>query len=180
MGLRPFAIHNKRIFLMTKKLFMTLFIGLCMMCFINCSQAAELTTHEVKSKIVRHAQSIGVDPAVALSIAKLESNYNPQLKSRDGAVGLYQLMPDTAKRLGVNPWLVNENIKGGLMYYQMLYKKFGSLDLALAAYNAGPGNVSKYNGIPPFRQTHLFIKKIKDECNSIKADPEYNKMLQSS
>lgn len=165
---------------MTKKLFMTLFIGLCMMLFGAPSVAAELTTHEVKTKIVKHARAMGVDPAVALSIAKLESNYNPGLKSSYGAIGLFQLMPDTARRLGVNPWLVNENIKGGIMYYQMMYKKYGSMDLALAAYNAGPGNVSKYKGIPPFKETHAFIKRIKSECNNIKADPEYNKMLQSS
>jgi len=165
---------------MTKKLFMTLFIGLCVMFFSTPANASNLTTEEVKAKIVKYARDMGMDPALALSIAKLESNFNPAQKSKYGAIGLFQLMPDTARRLGVNPWYVNENIQGGIMYYKMMYKMYGSMDLALAAYNAGPGNVKKYNGIPPFKETHAFIKRIKTERDSIMADPEYTKLLESS
>ena len=66
---------------------------------------------------------------------------------------------------------MNDNIKGGIMYYQMMYKKFGSVDLALAAYNAGPGNVARYKGVPPFRETKAFITKIKTNAAVFKQDP---------
>ena len=69
-------------------------------------------------------------------------------------------MPSTAKKLGYNPWYVNENIKGGLAYYKMMYKQFGSMELALAAYNAGGGNVDKYGGVPPFKETQNYVKNI--------------------
>ena len=63
-----------------------------------------------------------------------------------GAVGIFQLMPSTARRMGLNPYSLDDNIKGGIMYYKSMYKMFGSMELALAAYNAGPGNVKKYGG----------------------------------
>jgi len=119
---------------------------------------------------VKTAQKLGVDPYVALSIAKIESNFDTSVKSPGGAIGLYQLSPSTAKKLGVNPYIVSENIEGGLKYYKMLYKKYGSVDLALAAYNAGPGNVAKYNGVPPFTTTKNFIRNIKKECEGFKTD----------
>ena len=66
----------------------------------------------------------------------------------NGAVGVFQLMPSTARRLGVNPYYLSDNIKGGLMYYKKLYNMFGSTELALAAYNAGPGVVKRYKKVP--------------------------------
>ena len=66
---------------------------------------------------------------------------------------------------------LNDNIKGGIMYYQMMYKKFGSMDLALAAYNAGPGNVAKYKGVPPFRETQRFVNTIKTNAKAYENDP---------
>ena len=94
------------------------------------------------------------------------------IKSPGGAIGLYQLTPRTAKVLGVNPYDINENIEGGLQYYKKLYAKYGSVDLALAAYNAGPGNVAKYNGVPPFNITKNFIKNINMESNKFKSDEQ--------
>lgn len=164
---------------MTKKLMKTLLVAVCMFCFgfANTADAAQ-SPGEIKTKIVKTAVSMGVDPCVALSIAKLESEFIPTKKGASGAVGLFQLMPDTARRLGVNPYIVNDNIKGGIMYYQMMYKKFGSMDLALAAYNAGPGNVARYKGVPPFRETQAFISRIKTNAAAFKKDPivlEYTK-----
>ena len=63
------------------------------------------------------------------------------------------------------------------MYYQMMYKKYGSMDLALAAYNAGPGNVARYKGVPPFKETRAFISRIKQEYNTLKADPQIKSVV---
>lgn len=156
---------------MTKKLVKTLLVAICFAIIAtNGVYASQSPQEGAKRLIVQTAQKLGVDPYVALSIAKIESNFNASVKSPKGAIGLFQLTPSTAQKLGVNPYIVSENIEGGLKYYQMLYKKYGSMDLALAAYNAGPGNVAKYNGIPPFTSTKNFINNIKRECSSFKAD----------
>lgn len=162
---------------MTKKLMATLFACLALVfSTANAVQAAQ-SPEEVQKAIVKTALKMGADPFVALSIAKLESNFNPNKKNPSGAVGLFQLMPDTARRLGVNPYTQDGNIKGGIMYYQMMYKKYGSMDLALAAYNAGPGNVARYNGVPPFRETKAFISRIKQEYNTMKQDPQIKNVV---
>lgn len=126
----------------------------------------------VKELIVKHSMEMGLDPALALSIAKKESNFCHDSRSRYGAIGVFQLMPSTAKRLGYNPYKLNENIKGGLTYYKMMYKMFGSVELALAAYNAGPGNVRKYKGIPPFKETKRFVSVIMSNYNAMKTNPD--------
>ena len=156
---------------MTKKLVKTLLVALAFV-FVasNNVYASQSPQENAKKLIVQTAKRLGVDPYVALSIAKIESNFNASVKSPGGAIGLFQLTPSTAKKLGVNPYIVSENVEGGIKYYQMLYKKYGSMELALAAYNAGPGNVAKYNGVPPFTTTKNFISKIKKECNTFKAD----------
>jgi soluble lytic murein transglycosylase-like protein len=115
-------------------------------------QAANVNT--VKAAIVKHSIEMGVDPAITLSIAKTESGFRHEARSARGAVGVFQLMPSTARRMGLNPYSLDDNIKGGVMYYKSMYKMFGSVELALAAYNAGPGNVKKYKAVPPFRTTH--------------------------
>lgn len=133
-------------------------------------QAADVNT--VKATIVKHAIEMGVDPAIALSIAKTESGYRHQARSSHGAVGVFQLMPSTARRMGLNPYSLNDNIKGGIMYYKMMYKMFGSMELALAAYNAGPGNVKKYNSVPPYGETRRFVSKIMTDYHQLKANPD--------
>ena len=121
-------------------------------------QAANVNT--VKAAIVKHSIEMGVDPAITLSIAKTESGFRHEARSSRGAVGVFQLMPSTARRMGLNPYSLDDNIKGGIMYYKSMYKMFGSVELALAAYNAGPGAVDRYDGVPPYKETQNYVKKI--------------------
>lgn len=106
------------------------------------------------------AQKHGVPEDLFLRLVMQESRFNPKALSHKGAIGLAQLMPGTAKVLGVDPHDPQENLEGGAKYLMMQYRKFGSWKLALAAYNAGPGAVEKHNGIPPYRETKNYVKKI--------------------
>ncbi len=133
-------------------------------------QAANVNT--VKAAIVKHSIEMGVDPAITLSIAKTESGFRHEARSSHGAVGVFQLMPSTARRMGLNPYSLDDNIKGGIMYYKSMYKMFGSMELALAAYNAGPGNVKKYRAVPPFSETKRFVAKITADYRHYKAHPD--------
>lgn len=133
-------------------------------------QAANVNT--VKAAIVKHSIEMGVDPAITLSIAKTESGFRHEARSSHGAVGVFQLMPSTARRMGLNPYSLDDNIKGGIMYYKSMYKMFGSMELALAAYNAGPGNVKKYRAVPPFSETKRFVAKIMADYRQFKAHPD--------
>ncbi len=136
-------------------------------------QAAPTPEDVIKETIVKHSLEMNVDPALALSIAKKESGFKHELKSPYGAVGVFQLLPSTANRMGFNPYYLSENIKAGLTYYKMMYKMFGSTELALAAYNAGPGNVKKFGGtIPPYGETKRFVSQIMLEYNKQKANPD--------
>ena len=154
-----------------KLLTLTLLFIFCILANPNQTQAAT-SKATVKDYIVKHSLEMGIDPALGLSIAKMESGFVHEKRSSYGAVGVFQLMPSTAKRLGYNPYYLSDNIRGGLMYYKMMYQKFGSIELALAAYNAGPGNVSKYKGVPPFAETKRFIKGIMNEYYAQKANPD--------
>ena len=126
---------------------------------------------EVKENIVKLSIDMDVDPALALAIAKIESNFDHNKRSANGAVGVFQILPSTARSMGYNAYSANDNIKSGITYYKRMYQKFGDVDLALAAYNAGPGTVSRYNGVPPFSETKRFINKIKNEYENQKNDP---------
>ncbi len=108
------------------------------------------------------AKEEGVDTDLLRSIIKQESKFNPSARSHRGAVGLMQLMPATAKELGVfNPANPYQNIKGGAKYISKMIKMFGgNIPKALAAYNAGPRNVQKYGGIPPFGETRSYVQHI--------------------
>ncbi|HEX9985664.1 MAG TPA: lytic transglycosylase domain-containing protein [Thermoanaerobaculia bacterium] len=112
--------------------------------------------------IVAAAMKYDVDAALVSAVIKAESDYNPQTVSHKGARGLMQLMPATAKRFGVtNSFDPTENIYAGTRYLRWLLDKFeGNADHAVAAYNAGEGNVWKYKGVPPFRETVTYINRI--------------------
>ncbi len=112
--------------------------------------------------IIAAAQKFDVDAALVSAVIKAESDYNPRTVSNKGARGLMQLMPATAKRFGVtNSMDPEENIHAGTRYLRWLLKTFdGNADLAVAAYNAGEGNVWKYEGVPPFRETVNYINRI--------------------
>ena len=125
-----------------------------------CTQVQAANVNTVKAAIVKHSIEMGVDPAIALSIAKTESGFRHEARSSHGAVGVFQLMPSTARRMGLNPYSLDDNIKGGIMYYKSMYKMFGSVELALAAYNAGPNAVDKYSGVPPYKETQNYVKNI--------------------
>ena len=112
-----------------KKIFITLAVGIAISTSLQANAA---TISETKQMIVSQALELGIDPALALSLAKVESNFRQEARSAAGAVGIYQLMPSTARKIGVNPYTLEGNIKGGLKYYLMMYKMFGSNELALS------------------------------------------------
>ena len=140
---------------------------------MSCTQVKASDINSIKASIVKHSIEMGVDPAIALSIARAESGFRHEARSPYGAVGVFQLLPSTAKRMGLNAYSLNDNIRGGIMYYKNMYNMFGSMELALAAYNAGPGNVKRYNNtVPPYAETKRFIAKIMTDYNRLKANPD--------
>ncbi|MBR2525034.1 transglycosylase SLT domain-containing protein [bacterium] len=132
--------------------------------------ASNVSENEVKAIIVKHSIELGIDPALGLSIAKTESKFKHNLRSPYGAVGVFQLLPSTAKTLGVNPYYLSDNIRGGLMYYKMMYKMFGSTEMALAAYNAGPVAVKRKNAIP--NHSRGFVNTIMADYKYYKNNPD--------
>lgn len=114
------------------------------------------------------AEKYGVDAKFLKSIAKCESDFDPACVSHSGATGIMQLMPATAAELGVSDsYDPYQNIMGGAQYISELLDKYnGDTSLALAAYNAGSGNVAKYGGIPPFTETQNYVKKVLGYYNS--------------
>jgi len=125
-------------------------------------QHTGLFKHEYEKTISVAASTYGVDQALVRAVIHAESGFNARARSRKGAIGLMQLMPGTASDMGVNPDNIEENIKGGVKYLALMLDRFqGDITLATAAYNAGPGAVSKYNGIPPFSETQIYVKRVK-------------------
>ena len=112
--------------------------------------------------IHRAARQYNVDPAMVMAIILAESGYNPRAVSNKGAMGLMQLMPVTARELGVeNSFNPEQNIDAGVRYFSGLLNRVGGdVELALAAYNAGLGRVQEYNGVPPYKATRFYIRKV--------------------
>jgi len=109
-----------------------------------------------RSAAMRH----GVPADLFLRLVQQESGFNPRAVSHKGALGLAQLMPDTARRLGVDPEDPYQNLDGGARYLAQQYKRFASWRLALAAYNAGPEAVQRHNGVPPYNETRNYVRVI--------------------
>lgn len=117
-----------------------------------------------RSQYLPHARAMarkhGVPEDLFLRLVQQESGWNPSARSNKGARGLAQLMPGTAAKLGVNAEDPIQNLEGGARYLRMMYNTFGNWRLALAAYNAGPGAVQKYGGVPPFVETRNYVRII--------------------
>jgi soluble lytic murein transglycosylase-like protein len=102
-----------------------------------------------------------LDPLLVSAVIAVESAWNPEAVSVKGAIGLMQLMPETARTLGVDPWDPEGNLDGGSRYLRSLLDGFdGDLELALAGYNAGPGSVERYGGVPPYPETLAYVEKV--------------------
>jgi soluble lytic murein transglycosylase-like protein len=117
---------------------------------------------DIQIVIDRHSADQSLDPKLVQAVIQVESGYNHRARSHKGAMGLMQLMPGTASQLRVSdPYDPDENVRGGTQYLRHLIDRFpGRLDLAVAAYNAGPGAVERYNGIPPYRETRDYVRRV--------------------
>ena len=124
-------------------------------------------TEEVKQNIIKQANEMGVEPAIVLSIAKTESGFNQNARGAGGHIGVFQLSHATAKHMGLNPYDLNDNIKGGILYYKNMYNKFGSMELAVAAYNSGPEAIKRCNYTVP-SHSKKFVSRIMTDYNYYK------------
>ncbi len=127
----------------------------------NYQKGFTTSKKEIEKLIREKALKIGVNPDLAVKIAYYESRLNQSAISSKGAIGVMQIMPHTARELGINPYDLHENIEGGLRYFKMLLERFGNdIKLALAAYNAGPNSVKKFGGTPPYKETINYVANI--------------------
>jgi soluble lytic murein transglycosylase-like protein len=133
----------------------------------GASKAASAAPGPFGSAISEAAARHGVDPDLISAVVKAESNGNPQARSPVGAIGLMQLMPGTARSLGVDPTDPVQNIEGGTRYLGELTKKYG-LKEGVAAYNAGPGAVERFGGVPPYKETQAYVQHVLSLYNDAK------------
>lgn len=122
-----------------------------------------------RAEFTAAAQKYGLDPALLAAVAKVESGFNPNAVSRAGATGLMQFMPATAAGMGINPSDPSQAIDGAGRYLSTQLARFGSLDLALAAYNAGPRAVERAGGIPPYPETQNYVRKVRGAMNQVRS-----------
>ncbi len=141
---------------------------------MGMSISADKAPANLKLLIDKAANENGVDPALLDAVVSAESSYDPNCRSRAGALGLTQLMPDNIKEFGITDWRDPEqNLQGGARYLSKMLTKFpGRIDLALAAYNAGPGAVAKAgNTIPNYTETQNYVKKVMGLYNAKRNNP---------
>jgi soluble lytic murein transglycosylase-like protein len=126
------------------------------------TKLADLPDTDLEPMIARHSGAQNLDPRLVRALIQAESGYNVKAVSNKGAIGLMQLMPDTASELNIlNPYDPDQNIRGGTMYLRQMIDHFaGKIELAIAAYNAGPGAVEKHGGIPPFAETRDYVRRV--------------------
>jgi soluble lytic murein transglycosylase-like protein len=111
--------------------------------------------------IAELSRAHGLDPVLVSALIKVESNYHPRARSHKGAMGLMQLMPATARQYNVrNPYDPTANVAAGVRHLKSLIDRWGAVELALAAYNAGEEAVKKFNGIPPYRETRNYVARV--------------------
>ena len=126
---------------------------------------------DLDSMINKYASKYNVEPNLVKAVVKVESSNNPNAVSKAGGIGLGQLTMSTAKAMGVNPYNPEDNIKGTVKYLDYLNKKFnGDTKKVLASYNAGPNAVQKHNGIPPYKETQNYVKKVEQEKAKLDAN----------
>ena len=122
-----------------------------------------LADQKLSNLIESAARKYKVDPKLVAAVAEVESNGRQEAVSQAGAIGVMQLMPDTAASLGVDPYDKQQNVEGGAKYLRQMLDTFGGdLKKAVAAYNAGPGAVKAYGGIPPYKETQNYVNKVLD------------------
>ena len=122
-----------------------------------------LADQSLSSLIDAAAHKYQVDPKLVAAVAEVESNGSQSAVSSAGAIGVMQLMPDTAASLGVDPYDKQQNIEGGAKYLRQMLDTFGGdVKKAVAAYNAGPGAVRDYGGVPPYKETQNYVSKVLD------------------
>lgn len=119
-----------------------------------------------------YAGVFGLDAALVQAVVWQESRFCATAVSPKGAIGLGQLMPATAQELGVDPWSIDQNLWGTAKYLRMQYDTFGDWTIALAAYNAGPGNVTRYGGFPPFVETQTYVRSVLDAYLRFRRDDD--------